>query len=322
MNIFVIGCGSIGRRHIKNLISLGYSPIGIDPFQEYREYVEKEFKVKTYEDIDIAMQKMVPDIALICTPPSSHVELGKKLALKKVHLFIEKPVSNKLDEIDELKEIAKKNNVKTMVGYNWRFSRSLKRVKEVLDSGILGKMIYAKILFGQYLPDWRPWQDYRKSYSAIKEMGGGIILDASHEIDYANWLFGKLELISSACGKLSNLEINVEDTVEMLLKNDKGALVNIHLDFVRRDKKRYCEIVCESGTIYCDLLEGTIRIYDCNKKNWKEEKINEMIDEMYVEEIKYFIDCCLNKMENNISTIDEAKHVLKIALKAREMCEV
>src|SRR5690606_21417659 len=115
-----------------------------------------------------------------------------------------------------------------------------------------GKPLWANIEVGQYLPDWRPWQNYRESYTARKELGGGIILDASHEIDYARWLFGEVDTLLCMADKVSDLELNVEDCATVLMRMKSGMQVDVHLDCIQRHYTRHCKIVGANGTMHWD----------------------------------------------------------------------
>jgi predicted dehydrogenase len=319
MKIIVIGCGSIGRRHMKNLIDLNVDEvIGVDLSEEYCEWARENLSLKTYTDLKEALEKEKPNGVLICTPPSSHVKLAKIVTKYNSHIFIEKPISDSLEGIDELIEIT---NHKCTVGYNLRFNKGIQKIKKIIEDKKYGKILYSKILVGQYLPDWRPWQDYKESYTARKELGGGIILDASHEIDYALWFFGTPKKIFSISDKVSNLEVNVEDTSEIIMQFENKIIVNIHLDFVRRDKKRYCEIVFENGTIYYDLINNELKEFDVKENKWDIEKIEEEVNEMYVNEMKHFIKM-INENIGPSCSLEEAKKTLEVCLKIKENVKI
>jgi len=318
MKIMVIGCGSIGRRHMKNLIDLKVDEvIGVDLNEEYCEWVRENLSLRTYNDLNKALEEEKPNGVLICTPPNSHVKLAKIVTKYNSHLFIEKPISDTLEGIDELIEIVDKNKIKCTVGYNLRFNKGIQKIKKIIEEKKYGKLLYSKILFGQYLPDWRPWQDYKESYTARKELGGGIILDASHEIDYALWFFGIPKEILSISDKVSELEVNVEDTSEIIMQFENKAIVNIHLDFVRRDKKRCCEIVFENGTVYYDFINNEFKEFDVKENKWNIEKIEEDANEMYVNEMKHFIQMINENAEPSCS-LKEAKKTLEVCLKIKE----
>lgn len=319
MKFLVIGCGSVGRRHIKNLKSLGEEVFASDISEENRKWVEENLQIKTFESAEDALREK-PNAVLVCTPPNTHISLALLALKKKAHVFIEKPLSHELKGVDKLINIANKKGLKLAVGYNLRFNKSLLKVKELFSSGIIGKVLSARILFGQYLPSWRPWQDYRKSYTASKSMGGGIILDGSHELDYARWLFGEAVELSCTAEKVSSLEVETEDVAEINIKFKSGTLVNVHLDFIRQDYARNCEIVGEKGTIRWDYTKGTVELYLAEIKQTEKFELAQDPNEMYLDEIKHFIFCIKNSKEPLV-TADEGKHSLVLALKAKESAE-
>lgn len=305
---------------MKNLLSLGQEVVGIDINEEYKKWVEENLKIKTYTDALNAIRDEKPNVCFVCTPPSSHVPIAKLAIENDLHVFIEKPISSSFEGLDELLKIAKEKNLKITVGYNLRFNRSLKKIKELLSSRAIGKILYARILFGYYLPSWRPWQDYRKSYTASKDLGGGIILDGSHELDYALWFFGDPKEVNCTAEKVSDLEVETEDIAEINIKFPEGAIVNIHLDFLRHDYARNCEIIGEKGTIKWDYTKASVELYDIKNKQTELFELTEDPNDTYLKEIKHFIDC-IEKDTDPLVTAEEAKKTLHLVLKAKEAAE-
>ena len=125
----------------------------------------------------------------------------------------------------------------------------MREVKRLVAEGVAGRLVSIRAQFGQYLPDWHPWEDYRRGYSARRDMGGGVVLDRVHELDYVRWLMGNVTEVCALSGKLSSLEIDSEDTAEILLRFESGAFGSVHLDYVRRDRDCRLEIVGEEGTL-------------------------------------------------------------------------
>jgi predicted dehydrogenase len=170
-SILVAGAGSIGRRHIGNLKKLGVTRLAAcDPHPERLAYVSSEFQVECFPTLEAGLQEFRPKAVLICTPPVHHVAQAMQALRASAHLFVEKPLSNRLDGVEELREQAAKCGVVVQVGYNLRFHPPIERLKELVDSAAVGKILWARVESGSYLPDWRPWQDYRKSYTARREL--------------------------------------------------------------------------------------------------------------------------------------------------------
>jgi len=322
MDIFVIGCGSIGERHIKNLRVTypDFQIMATDISTEILSLMEKRYHIQTCKTLEEGFKTGI-DAVIVCTPPSSHVPLALVAIENGAHVFIEKPMSDSLSKIGELLEKARLANLITFVGYCFRFHTGLKMVKQIVDSGELGAILLAQAEYGQYLPDWHPWQDYRESYTAKKELGGGIILDGSHEIDYLRWLVGDVKQVFSFAGKLSDLDVETEDAAGILLKFASRSIGMIRLDFVRRDYSRSCELICQKGTIKWNYQDDFVQIYQRDKKTWKVHN-NLMPDknEMYVAEMKHFVECILKKEEPLING-EEGLETLKIALAAKTSAE-
>ncbi len=292
MRVAVIGCGSIGRRHIRNLLSLGVEGITCcDMDRERLDRTTGEYGIAGFPVLAEVLAAK-PDAVVIGTSTSSHLPLAREAARAGCHLFIEKPLSDRLEGIDGLADEVDEKRLVTMIGSNFKFHPSFTRMKGILDSRILGRVLSARCQFGQYLPDWHPWEDYRKTYSARRELGGGILLD-SHEFDYMSWFLGDVEEVFCMAGKLSNLEIDTEDTAEVLLKFHSGAVGEIHLDYTQRHYQRNYEFFGEEGTLKWDFNERTVRLYKAREGMWEvfEEPRNYDFNEMYRNEMKHFLDC-------------------------------
>jgi len=319
MEILIVGAGSIGRRHINNLNLLGYSNIDvIEPNEERLNFVKKNFKVRDiFNDFEEAYDRDY-DIAFILTPPVYHIPTALELAKRGLDLFIEKPLSHNLEHIDDLIKIKEENSLVIMVGYNQRFNPGLRKLKSHIEEGILGRIYYIRAEVGQYLPDWRPWQDYRKSYTAIKELGGGIILDGSHEIDYVMWLANsKVKKVKTIYGKVSDLEINVEDIAEAILRFENGIIASIHLNMIERGYNRYCKVVGGKGSIKWIFKDNVLEFYDGKSKELMVKKYEIDPNYSYLEELKHFLSCVENRAEP-LSDLYSAKETLEVIMKIKE----
>lgn len=321
MKILVIGAGSIGRRHLNNLNFLGYEDIDVvDISNANIDYAKKNFKIKeTFNDFKDALSFNIYNIAFILTPPIHHIQIALILAKKGVDLFIEKPISHNIEYVNELINIKEKTNLVIMVGYNQKFNFGLKKLKSYIEDEVLGKLYYIRADAGQYLPDWRPLQDYRKNYTAIKELGGGILLDGSHEIDYVMWLANsKIKEIKSISCKISNLEINVEDLAEIILRFESGIISSIHLNMIEQGYNRYCKIVGEKGSVKWIYKDNILEFYDGITKKLIIEKYEIDPNHSYLEELEHFLSCIENRTEP-LSNIYTAKETLEIIMKIKEM---
>ncbi|MDE2589312.1 MAG: Gfo/Idh/MocA family oxidoreductase, partial [Patescibacteria group bacterium] len=253
------------------------------------------------------------DCTMICTPPSTHVELAK-LALKKgSHVFIEKPLSNSLLGLNDVLKLSKNNSLHVFVGYVFRFDLGLRKVKELLKKNAIGNILSFDAYEGWYLPKWRPWQDYTKSYTASEKLGGGIVLDGSHELNYLQWLGGKVDQVFSYYSKIPKLKTKTEGLAEILLSFRSKAIGRIHLDYVNPKYNRHCEIIGDKGSIRWYFENKTIEIQKSNQTNYKKIKYGKDNNEMYLSELKYVINCLKGK-KNDLITISDAKSTLEVSL--------
>jgi predicted dehydrogenase len=320
MKILVIGCGSIGQRHIKNLRSLGYDNIdAVDTDSSNLETVRNDLNVRhCFTDHISAFKKNGHyDAGLVLTPPVSHIPIALDLAKRGINLFIEKPLSNSMERVDDLLIEVEKNNIIAMVGYNQRFTAGIQELKKNIKK--VGKIHFIRAEIGQYLPDWRQSQDYRKNYTARRELGGGILLDGSHEIDYVLWLVNKeVRHISGFQNRLSNLEINVEDCVDIYLRFEDGIVATIHMDMIERGYNRYCKIVGEKGTIKWDFTSKTLSFHD-GEHGTDSLEVFDSFDpnQSYVDEMKHFIGC-LNNGHKPEPSLQDAVKVLEIVNSVRK----
>jgi predicted dehydrogenase len=321
MKILVIGCGSIGERHIKNLKSLSAgSIIAYDINSDRLQEIKEKYSLDVFENIDVAFHQN-PDAVIVCTPPTLHIPMAIKAVDHNAHVFIEKPLSHSLENVDDFLTRAKKKKRMVFVGYNLRFHKGIRLLKQLLEVEVIGRPLVIRAEFGQYLPDWRPSQDYTKSYTANKSMGGGIILDGSHEIDYVRWFAGEIKEVFCLADTLSTLDVDVEDTAEILLKTEKNIIAEIHLDFIQRAYSRTCKIIGTQGTLIWDYVENIVKLFSPDIKQWKTYPIQTDPNEMYFEEMKHFLNC-VNGKSNLLIDGYSAKKVLEIALAAKKSAEV
>ncbi len=320
MKILVVGCGSIGARHIRNLRTLGITDIGVvDSLAARAQEVARTLGVQQYRQMDEGLAGK-PDSVLVCTPPHAHIPIARQAVSGGCHVFIEKPLSDTLEGVDELLTDAACRGRIIYVGYNLRFQGGRSGLKQRLDGAVIGRPMNIRAEFGQYLPDWRPAQDYRQSYTARAAMGGGIILDASHELDYVRWLGGEVESVLCATGKLSALEMDAEDMAEITLCIKGNIIAQVHLDCLQRIYVRTCKVVGEKGTLIWDLKQG-VRHYVAATARWQDEQIAPDLNDMYVEEMKHFLSCVRGEASPLVDGVT-GKRVLELVLAAKKAsCE-
>jgi len=319
MKILVIGCGSIGQRHIRNLVLIKTGKILAFDInkQKLKEVKHISKSIVLSHKLDTLWREK-PEAVFITTPTALHLPYALKAAKRGCHLFIEKPLSHNIHRIDELIKIVRQKRLITFIGYNYRFNDCVVKIKELLNKMAIGKIIAGKTHFGSYLPERHPWEDYRLGYGAKKSLGGGVLLDAlSHHLDILIFLFGEPEAVFSYLYKGSKLKIDVEDVAEVLLKFSKDTVINIHANFVQRPVKSGLEFIADKGTIYCDLIKSIVRRYDINGRKWMTYYGDKDPNKVYIREIKYFIKCIKDKIPPLVN-ISRARKELDILMKIRE----
>ncbi len=314
MKFLVVGCGSIGQRHIKNLLTVGEDNIEVfDSNYFLSKKVGKSFKVKTLDSLEFND----PDCTLICTPPSTHIKLASTSLKNGSHVFVEKPLSNSLNGIDKLAKLSEDKSLHVFVGYVFRFDSGLAKIKQLLSKRTIGNILSFDAYEGWYLPNWRPWQDHTKSYTGSKKLGGGIILDGSHEINYLQWLGGRINQVFSYYRSVPKLKVKTEGIAEILLSFQSNAIGRVHLDFVNPVYNRHCEIIGDEGSIKWFFEEKIIQINKNKQQKSKKIKYGNDTNKMYLNEIKYVIKC-INGKKNNLIDLNEAKKTLQISLAVKK----
>jgi predicted dehydrogenase len=283
--IVVVGVGSIGERHLRNLRSLGELDLhAVDPEDAARSRAEA-LGATTHRSLESALA-VGPRAVLVCTPPVDHIRSVRAAIAAGAHIFVEKPISHELDGVTAAIEEAAARRLVLAVGYNLRFHRGLRTVKDLVGSGAIGRILSVRAEFGQDLASWRPARDYRESYSARRALGGGILLDASHEIDYVRWLAGEITEVSALTGHVSQLDIDVEDIAVLVMTLEGGALAEIHLDCIQVDYSRSCKVIGAAGTVTWDWRQGVDLITATGRKHIP---IDGDADPMYVDELRSFL---------------------------------
>ncbi len=318
--LFIVGAGSIGKRHIRNAISIGVKPeniISLDTRDDRLNEVKELGIKKVYNNFDKALVEEF-DAAIICSPTSLHLEQSLKLAKLNKHLLIEKPLDSKLDGSDALLEISNTKKLTMMIAYIFRFHPAIKFIKNKLNENVIGKIYYFRGEFSEYLPDWHPYEDYRSFYMASKKQGGGSILDQCHIMDLSHYLIGDFSSVMAINTKISNLEINADDISELIVKHKNGILSSIHTDIFGRSHKKSLEIKGELGNIIWDFYKNKVDIYQADGKKLETfENFEKDFNKCYIEELKHFISSYQEQKKSNIP-LEDGIHTMKLILAAEK----
>ncbi|MFY0665849.1 MAG: Gfo/Idh/MocA family oxidoreductase [Natronospirillum sp.] len=257
-NVLVVGSGAIAKRHIRNIKTLFPESSILLVFPTGRQALEGEFD----HDVSVTAWSEIGhvafDAAIVASSSSTHLEYSFPLAEMGIPVLIEKPIAHDAKAFGVTFDKISVLPPQVLVAYNMRFLSSANKIKQMLSEGAVGRLAGVHALVGQYLPDWRPQKDYRTSVSARTELGGGVLLELSHEFDYLRWLFG--DFTGGFCHARTSglLELKVEDTADVILEHAGGWVANVHLDMLRREPSRHCTIVGEHGTLTWDILNNTI----------------------------------------------------------------
>ena len=305
LKILFFGLGSIGKKHAK-IIKENFN-FELYAYRTGRGQEKNDLKIDEYRSLNDAFL-INPYVAFITNPTYLHVETALNCAKRNINLFMEKPISHSLENINELENEIKKRKLFTYVAYNMRFHPVIENLKELISEK--EKPVHFNVTCSSYLPNWRPKQDYSKSYSAKKELGGGVILDLSHEIDYISWLFGEIKKIEGHFDKISNLRIDSEDILDAQLKCGPNIEGKIHLDYFTRDPERKIQIHYENQRLEGDLINNTIKIVNRSGKE-KITKYKCSSNETYKKQLDYFFEQYFDKNFDIMNNFSEASKTFK-----------
>lgn len=291
----IVGHGNIGKRHLR-------IARGLLPSADIRVLSRKcgepvpEYADGWLGNIEEALG-FNPQLAVIANPSTLHLETAQPFADAGTNLLVEKPLADSIEGVARLLAACQSHDSVLMVGYNLRFLACLQKFRELIRAGFVGRVISVRCEIGQHLASWRPDCDYRQNVSAVRELGGGALLELSHEIDYMRWIFGEVKWVKATLCKQSNLEIDVEDAAHLTLgfepEGDGRQLVaNLTLDFVRQDTTRQCTAIGEKGSLRWNALRGEIEHFAPGGVSWETVfQKNSQRDDSYMEEWRHFLDC-------------------------------
>ncbi len=320
--ILCISLGSIGKRHLRNARAL----LPNAEIAVYRQHTRGDATVpeganKICNSMDEALT-FAPDAVLISSPASEHVANASEFAKRNVPMFIEKPLAASSTGIAPFVQACQRSSGFIMVGYVLRFLPALHTIRKLIEHGTLGNIYTARIEVGQYLPDWRPESDYRQGVSAQAKLGGGALLELSHEIDYATWLFGWPKSLQCSRAKLSPLDIDVEDSAHIIMEYGNKN-VCVQLDFLQRTANMSVQIVGEKGTLYADLIKEELTLVSPENPVGKKLECEKLPNgnDIYLRQFDLFFHKALKgytaKYQHTAgfgewASVDSAAHVLEL----------
>jgi len=328
-NILIIGLGSIGQRHFRNLKKINKnlkffairrkkkSPhLNNNNKVVKRKFLSQKNQIKEINFNQIANFKF--DLALITNPTSMHLQTAIKIAKKKINLFIEKPISNNTKMIYNLQKLINKNKLICAVGFQTRYDDLLDKLKSIIDSKELGEVQKCYIEHKHYLPYHHVYENYKMSYASRKDLGGGVLLCFSHEFDYANFLFGKPKYSYCSIQYSNKLKINVESSSLVVAKYNKNINVIFDLDFWKKKPTRNCRIQFDDGFADWNLLKNQLKIIKNGKIKTIKSKFKKRND-LFIEQLKQVLKCIKLKKKpksnifNGISNVENIEKIKQLS---------
>ncbi len=330
MKFLIAGLGSIGRRHFRNLIALGEKDIIL--LRSHRATLPDDelagYPVET--DLAEALKKHKPEAVIVANPTSLHLDVAIPAAEAGCHILLEKPVSNSLDRLDVLQKAAEKSGSRILVGFQFRYHPTLNKARELIQASALGKVLTVHAHWGEYLPQWHPWEDYRQGYAARADLGGGVIVTLTHPLDYLRFLLGEVESLWSFNGHLSPLEMDVEDAAEIGLRFVSGAVGGVHLNYFQRPPVHRLEIVGTGGTLRWDNADGVLHHFKMPATfgTFSEEPPAPVVEavappegfernQLFLAQTRHFVETAAGESEPRCTLADGAR-ALRLALAAQE----
>jgi predicted dehydrogenase len=298
--------GSIGKRHLSNVYQLINQQGNTCKIDLYRSSFSHELpqeiitKVDNQYSINNPISKTY-DMVFITNPTSQHLATVKQFLGQTKSFFIEKPVFDSANV--DYKVIRELDSTLAYVACPLRYNPVLQYVASNVDCR---KALSVRAISSSYLPDWRPGQDYRQSYSAHRDMGGGVGIDLIHEWDYLTHLFGMPTECQSIQTKISSLEIDSDDLAIYIARNEHMSY-ELHLDYFGRKSVRTLDIIMPEDTISCDIIAGTVTFLKSNKKIC----LNSVRNDYQMTEIRHFFDIVERRI-NNDSSVAHAVKVLNL----------
>lgn len=284
----VVGLGSIGKRHLRLLREmLPSADIRVLRHSACSDTIE--FANGCFTSLKDACA-FAPQISIVANPAPAHINTAKALAMSGSHLLVEKPISADITGVSELIAFCDSNGLQLQVGYNLRFLETLQVFRTAILNSKIGQVQSIRCEIGQYLPSWRPDVDYRNTVSARKSYGGGALLELSHELDMLRWVFGEFTSLSAWTGRVSTLEIDVEDCVMLQISLHDGCAAQVSMDFLRRDTTRVCTAIGEYASLRWDAIANTVSHFDPKNNAWNLLcKANTVRDHSYTKQLEAFL---------------------------------
>lgn len=318
MKFLIAGFGSIGRRHMRNLLDLGERDILLLRSQKSTLPTDEIAAFPTYTRLDEALAQR-PEAVIIANPTALHLDVAVPAAQAGCSIFMEKPVSHTLEGIDALAGALHSGGGRLLVGYQFRYHPTLQKAAEVIHSGEIGRLLSLRTAWGEYLPGWHPWEDYRQGYAARADMGGGVVRTLCHPLDYIRWMAGDLDCISAAVQPLPELELDVDAVADLLVRFRSGASGAVHLDYVQRPGEHTFQALGTQGSLHWDNADGCLRVWHADQPQAEISLPPQSFErnQMFLDQMRHFIRVARGE-ETPCCTLEDGRQALSAALGALE----
>lgn len=323
MRALIIGSGSIGQRHMRNLAAL---VPGVEFVLLRHDSGALSgalgFDESVVPDLAAALT-LKPTLAILATPSARHIDVLPLLIEAGIPTYVEKPVvTEAADAVAVRKALAAAPGPPHTAGFNLRYLGSLAMAKSIVASGRIGTVARASFAAGQWLPDWRKGQDYRQNYSSSKRLGGGVIFDLSHELDAARLLLGEIEMRSCEIGHVDSLEISSESVACMMGRAQSGTIVTVNLDYVARSPIRRYELVGDLGTLIWDLPAGHLSLHtQAGRETITSAAEDFEVPGTYLTAMRGFVDAVAGSAQPHLQTLEDGLRSTELAIRASELGE-
>jgi predicted dehydrogenase len=331
----MVGLGGIGQRHLRNIRALFGDAPRITAFRVRNrpdvltdalqlepgaDLASRWGIAQVFTDLDAALADG-PDVVFVCNPSSLHIPTALAAARGGCHLFIEKPLSHDWEGVEELIAEVERRKLVAYVGYQLRFHPCLRRVRDLLTTGAVGRVLAVRAEVGEYLPAWHRYEDYREMYASRRDLGGGVVLSQIHEMDYLYWLLGKPTRLFAIGGHLSSLEVDVDDVASILMEftaNGQVLPVHLHQDYVQRPPRRTLQVVGDQGKIDLDFHALSVTRYDAAGELVERFVADGFVrNQLFLDELTHFFGCVAGRETPEVDVRDGAQS-LRMALAAHE----
>lgn len=314
MKIMIAGLGSIGRRHLRNLVELGEQDILL--YRTHRSTLPESDLAGYPVEADLkSALALHPDAVVVANPTALHLDVAIPAAEAGCAVLLEKPISHSLERVDALRDALESSGRQALVGFQFRFHPGLRQVRRLIGEGAIGRPVSVRAHWGEYLASWHPWEDYRQSYAARADLGGGVVLTLTHPLDYLRWLFGEVEAVWAFTGRMGDLELGVEDTAEIGLRFQSGLIGSVHLDYNQRPGSHWLEISGTQGFMRWENADGALKLYRVSSSQWETIPAPQGFERnvLFIEEMRHFLAVARGE-EQPVCTLEDGARALELAL--------